>query len=96
MSPSNVVEFPNRSRKNTLREAYAESLLAGSDTYDLLEKESVRVMVGYLTGASVAFRVLGDMEAAEWCEQGAQSIIDDWEHFRTHIAMVRVKLCAPK
>lgn len=90
----NVISLPVQSRTVSLRDAYIDALREGYNATDRFNKATASTMVGYLTAATVAFRITGDEQAAEYCEKAAKELMTDWTSYTHWVPWVHDKLSA--
>lgn len=79
-----VLPFPARSNVPPMREAFRQGIVDGWNALvdvGKIDKASVNVMIGFLSGASIAFRVVGDEPAASACETAAQRLVSSWHQY---------------
>lgn len=80
----NVIQFPGRNNEGTLRRQYTRSIYDSLKRLEVVgkyDKDTVLVMLGYLSGAIVAFHFTGDEVAANVTLKAAERLEDNWLGF---------------
>ncbi|MFZ6774596.1 hypothetical protein ACO0LB_17980 [Undibacterium sp. SXout7W] len=80
----NVIQFPGRNNEGTLRRQYTRSIydsLKRLEAVGRYDKDTVLVMLGYLSGAIVAFHFSGDDVAASVTLKAAERLEENWQCF---------------
>ncbi len=87
-----ILKLPVKPGQISLREAYCNGIRESNNALSHIDRPAVSTMIGYLTGAVVAFRITGDEEAANLCEWAAMQLFNDWSAFSDCVKELHTQL----
>lgn len=90
-----VHHLPVKSKTVSMRDAYHSGLAdAWNAQVDVgrINREAANTMIGYLSAATIAFRVTGDETAATIFEKAGKALLADWRNFERSLRKLITEL----